>query len=87
VDKANTKYIDIDFIPNEASIINKGNRNLKDSTVTQWRRPEKFLKSPYEVITQIRPNNLVTGKMDDETFSSVLRNLSTRPHLIERLFV
>jgi calpain-15 len=58
-----------------------------DATVTQWRRPDKFLKSPYDLITRIHPTNLVSGKLDDEAFFSVLRNLSTRPPLIERLFL
>lgn len=65
VDKANTKYLDLEFIPDEISIIGKSDRTLMDSTVTQWRRPEKFLKTPFELISRIHPNNIISGKLDD----------------------
>lgn len=85
--KANTKYLDLEFVPDETSILGSEDRTLMDSTVTQWRRPDKFLKAPYEFVTRIHPNNLQSGKLDNEAFFSVLRALATRPPLIERLFL
>lgn len=77
----------MDFIPDEVSLIGKEDRTLLDATVTQWRRPEKFLKAPFELFARIHPNNIMAGKLDDEAFFSVLRCMAIRPPLIERLFL
>ena len=84
--QSHLSFLDLDFQPFEMSILGNEDRTLMDDTLTQWRRPSKFLIEPYSLMYRVHPNVLLSGKLGNDAFYSVLRCLSHHPQLIERLF-
>ena len=62
-------------------------KNLIDDTVNHWRRPGDIYNNNYELIDRMNHNNLVRGKLVDNSFFSVVCALAfLNPSLLERLF-
>jgi calpain-15 len=89
LEKSKIKFVDVDFPPDESSILGDSDKNLIDDTVNHWRRPSNIFDSgkPYFLIDRLNSKNIVLGKLLDHAFYSVVCTLTmTHPSLIERLF-
>ena len=88
MEQSKMRFVDLDFPPEEYSILGNSDKSLIDDTVNHWRRPEDiFEKKPYYLIYKISNKNLVMGKLKDYAFYSVVSTLAmANEMLIDRLF-
>ena len=94
----NTKFIDIDFPPNDNAVINnKYDENLKNylEYLIHWRTPPEFLKTEGESIDNIKlfnddkepePNDIRQGLIPCNHLDSAISALAEKYNLIKRLF-
>lgn len=69
--------MDVEFPPDETSILGDSDKNLIDDTVNHWRRPFQIFESKvYHLIDRINFKNLVMGKILDHAFYSVVCTLA-----------
>lgn len=72
LEKSKIKFIDSEFPPEESSIVGYSDKNLIDDTVNHWRRPADVYNGQYTLIDRMNHNNLVKGKLADNSFFSVV---------------
>jgi calpain-15 len=66
--------------------VGNSDKNLIDETVNHWRRPADIYKN-YVLIDRMNHNNLIRGKLSDNSFYSVVVCLTlANQALLERLF-
>lgn len=96
----NINFIDLDFLPNDDSIVNpRYQENIKElfDYVIHWRRPEEFCLGENindDEIKEIRifnyqevePNDIQQGILPDNHLASALSALAEKGNLIKRLF-
>jgi len=99
LNKEKIKFIDLDFLPNDDSMVNPiYGENLKDlfEYIVHWRRPEEFVFSdtPETDVAEIRvfneyepdPNDIQQGILPDNHLVSAFSALAEKSNLIKRLF-
>ena len=88
LEKSKQKFVDVEFSPEEVSILGDGDKSLIDDTVNHWRRPSDFFDNkPHFLFKGINHKNIVMGKLLDYGFHSVVSCLTLKHEsLIERLF-
>ena len=100
--KLNTKFIDINFLPCDNSVINsKYDENLKNflEYVIHWRRPEEFIQNElnenndFDMDLRVfnrdkepDPNDIRQGLIPCSHLDSALSSLAEKYNLIKRLF-
>ena len=100
--KLNTKFIDINFLPCDNSVINsKYDENLKNflEYVIHWRRPEEFIQNElnenndFDMVLRVfsrdkepDPNDIRQGLIPCSHLDSALSSLAEKYNLIKRLF-
>ena len=93
VKNTDSKFLDIEFIPVDASVHNQDENPF--DVIVHWRRPEDFVWVDYQqgllepsiFYESIEPNDIREGALGDSWFTSALATLAERPALIERLFI
>jgi hypothetical protein len=95
----NSKFIDADFPPTNASLYleatnnnnntnsnNNNNVNNKNRVPIQWKRPEEFCLSKPILFSDIHPNHVAQGRLGDCWFLASLSIIARYPELVLNLF-
>lgn len=90
VDNDIDNFIDIEFPPTLKSI-HDPDENYPFEDVIVWKRPKDFLvpeRGSLQIYSsQIKPSDVVVGKLGDAWFTGALACLAEKPSLVDKLFI